>query len=154
MLELALALALELALVLELVLELLLAPATIRSVENPLDQVIAKDPRFRPEAYLFVHEAIGHAWTRLGERRHVTGRELCDAARDLARRSYGAMAKTVLNSWGVRTTDDFGAIVYGLIDAGLMSKTDEDRIEDFHALYDFDEAFVRSYDITGPTQDA
>ena len=58
------------------------------------------------------------------------------------------MAKAVLNSWGVRTTDDFGAIVFNLVDAGLMFKTEEDRIEDFHAVYDFDDVFVRSYDIS------
>jgi len=123
-------------------------------VENPLDQVIAEDPRFKPEAYLFVHDALGHTWARLDRRRHVTGRELLDGIKNLALKRYGPMARAVLNSWGVRTTDDFGAIVFNLVDAGLLSKTKEDRIEDFHAVYDFDDAFVRSYDIAGPGTDA
>jgi uncharacterized repeat protein (TIGR04138 family) len=119
-------------------------------VENPLDQIIARDPRFKPEAYLFVHDALGHTWARLDHRRHVTGRELLDGIKDLALKRYGPMAQAVLNSWGVRTTDDFGAIVFNLVDAELLSKTEEDRVEDFHAVYDFNEAFVRSYDIAGP----
>jgi uncharacterized repeat protein (TIGR04138 family) len=119
-------------------------------VENPLDQVIAQDPRFKPEAYVFVHDALGHTWARLDQRRHITGKELLDGIRDLALKRYGPMARAVLNSWGVKTTDDFGAIVFNLVDAGILSKTEEDRIEDFHAVYDFDEAFVRSYGISEP----
>jgi uncharacterized repeat protein (TIGR04138 family) len=119
-------------------------------VDNPLEAVLAKDPRFKPEAYVFVHDALGHTWSRLDHRRHVTGRELLNGIKDLALKRYGPMAKAVLNSWGVHTTDDFGAIVFNLVDAELLSKTEEDRIEDFHAAYDFNEAFVRSYDITGP----
>jgi len=123
-------------------------------VENPLQEAVAKDPRYKPEAYIFVHDALGHTWARLDERRHVTGRELLEGIKDLALKRYGRMAKAVLNSWGVKTTDDFGAIVFNLVGAGLLSKTEEDRVEDFHEVYDFDEVFVRSYDVTGPEPDA
>ena len=118
-------------------------------MENPLEPVIARDPRYKPEAYVFVHDALGHTWSRLEQRRHVTGRELLDGIRDLALQRYGRMAKAVLNSWGVKTTDDIGAIVFNLVNAGFLSRTEEDRIEDFHKVYDFDDVFVRSYDITG-----
>jgi uncharacterized repeat protein (TIGR04138 family) len=117
-------------------------------VENPIPQIIAKDPRYKAEAYVFVHDALGYTWQRLEQRRHVTGRELLDGIKDLALKRYGRMAKAVFNSWGVKATDDFGAIVFNLVDAGLLSKTDEDHVEDFHAVYDFDDAFVRSYDIS------
>ena len=116
-------------------------------MENPLPRIIAKDPRYKAEAYVFVHDALGHTWARLDQRRHVTGRELLEGIRDLALKHYGPMAKAVLNSWGVKTTDDFGAIVFNLVNAGILSKTEEDRIEDFHGVYDFDDVFVRSYDI-------
>ena len=119
-------------------------------MENPLGQVIARDPRYKPDAYVFVHDALGHTWARLDQRRHVTGVELLVGIRDLALQRYGPMAKAVLNSWGVKTTNDFGAIVFNMVEAGLLSKTEEDCIEDFHAVYDFDDAFVRSYDLTGP----
>jgi len=116
-------------------------------VENPLPQILAKDPRYKSEAYVFVHDALGYTWQRLEQRRHVTGRELLEGIKDLALKRYGQMAHAVLRSWGVRTTDDFGNLVFNLVDAGLLSKTEEDRIEDFHAVYDFDDAFVGSYDI-------
>jgi uncharacterized repeat protein (TIGR04138 family) len=58
------------------------------------------------------------------------------------------MAKVVLNSWGVYSTQDFGEIVYLLIDIGEMTKSDTDRPEDFENVYDFDEAFQRRYEIT------
>ena len=119
-------------------------------MENPLAEVITRDPRFKPEAYVFVHDAIGHTWARLDQRRHVTGKELLEGIKDLALKRYGPMARVVLNSWGIMTTDDFGVIVFNLVDAGVLSKTEEDHIEDFHAVYDFDEAFVGSYDIPGP----
>ena len=119
-------------------------------MDNPLDAVLAKDPRFKPEAYVFVHDALGHTWSRLDHRRHITGRELLDGIKDLALKRYCPMAKAVLNSWGVKTTSDFGAIVFNMVNAGLLSKTDEDHIEDFHAVYDFDDVFVHSYDIAGP----
>ena len=123
-------------------------------MENPLEQIIARDPRYKLEAYVFVHDALGHTWSRLEQRRHVTGRELLDGIKDLALKQYGPMALAVLNSWGVRATDDFGAIVFNMVDAGLLSKTEEDRIEDFHAVYDFDDVFVRSYNIEGGKPDA
>ena len=123
-------------------------------MEDPLSEVIARNPRYKPEAYVFVHDALGHTWARLNQRRHITGRELLDGIKDLALKRYGPMARAVLNSWGIRTTDDFGIIVFNLVDAGVLSKTDEDHIEDFHEVYDFDEAFVRSYDVTGPEADA
>ncbi len=119
-------------------------------MENPLEQVIAKDPRYKPEAYVFVHDALDHTWQRLDQRRHVTGRELLEGMKDLALKRYGSMARVVLNSWGMRTTDDVGAIVFNLVNAGILSKTEEDRIEDFHDVYDFEDAFVRSYELPGP----
>lgn len=117
-------------------------------MENPLPQIIAKDPRYKAEAYVFVHDALGYTWQRLDQRRHVTGGELLVGIKDLALKRYGRMAKAVFNSWGVKATDDFGNLVFNLVDAGLLSKTEEDHIEDFHTVYDFDDAFVRSYDIS------
>ena len=116
-------------------------------MDNPIEDIIKRDPRFRPEAYVLVHEALGYTQEVLHRERHVTGQELCEGIRQFCIERYGLMAKSVLSSWGIRTTDDFGAIVYNLIDAGLMAKTKSDRIEDFHAVYDFDQAFIRSYQV-------
>jgi uncharacterized repeat protein (TIGR04138 family) len=82
-----------------------------------------------------------------GPQRHVTGQELCEAIRRYALDQYGMMALTVLNSWGIRSTGDFGEIVFNLIRIGRMRKTKHDRREDFENVYDFATAF-QEYKIT------
>ena len=129
-------------------------------------QLLNDDPRFRYDAYVFVFEGLNYAHSVLGmgketksqalaEReeeehleRHVTGQELCEALRQLALKQYGYMAKTVLNSWGVYATGDFGEIVFNLIRIGHMRKTEGDRREDFHDVYDFDKVFRKDFEIT------
>jgi uncharacterized repeat protein (TIGR04138 family) len=110
---------------------------------------------YPPEAYLFVREGLAHTVrmtfgehaTRRGinetapENEHVTGQQLCLGLRDYAVDQYGLLAKTVLARWSIRTTEDFGKIVFAMIDAGLMRKSDEDSLADFQNIYEFDEAF-------------
>ena len=79
--------------------------------------------RYSPEAYQFVMEALSCTVKKIGERRHLTGRELLEGIRDLALDSWGLMARPVLNSWGVNSTDDFGEIVFSLIDARAVGLT-------------------------------
>lgn len=116
-------------------------------MSDPIEAILERDPRYRVDAYVFVHDALSHTVDKLRRRRHVTGRELLDGIRELAVERFGLMALSVLNSWGVRTTDDFGNIVFNLVGAGLMGKTEDDKVEDFHAVYDFDEVFVRDYNV-------
>jgi uncharacterized repeat protein (TIGR04138 family) len=119
-----------------------------------LRKLVEDDGRFALEAYLFVYDALPVAQKLHGRERHVSGRELLDGIRVLALKRFGRMAKLVLNSWRVHTTDDFGAIVFNLVDSGLMSKTEEDKVEEFHSVYDFDRAFVESYRIPDPRSEA
>ena len=63
---------------------------------------------------------------------------------------YGYMAKVVLNNWGLRTTGDFGEIVYNLIGIGWMKKSASDERAHFDNVYDFDEAFQEGFQITLP----
>jgi uncharacterized repeat protein (TIGR04138 family) len=111
------------------------------------------DPRFDKRSYEFVRLGLDHTVKELRKRevtraeraRHVTGRELLEGLRAFALDQFGPMAKTVLNSWGVRRCQDFGDIVFNLIEYKVFSKTENDRPEDFDGLYDFDEAFVRPF---------
>lgn len=134
---------------------------------DPFVQLLRDDRRYRADAYLFLWEALKFAQEELkmgrdtpseplenaqeeeGEtsepQRHVTGQELCEAIRQYALRQYGYMAKTVLNSWGLYSTSDFGEIVYNLIRIGRMRKTKEDRREDFDNQYDFRTAFQQEF---------
>lgn len=73
--------------------------------------------------------------------RHVNGQQLCLGLKDYAIRRYGRLARLVLSRWSIRRTDDFGRIVFAMIEAGLMRKTDSDSIDDFCGVYEFDEAF-------------
>lgn len=76
------------------------------------------------------------------EQRHVSGQQLCLGLKDYALQRYGLMSRAVLGKWGIRSTRDFGHIIFAMVDAGLMRKTDEDTIEDFDGVYSFDEAFA------------
>jgi uncharacterized repeat protein (TIGR04138 family) len=106
---------------------------------------LAKGRPYRLQAYEFVLHALNHTLQSLNEMRHITGVELAEGIRVFALQEFGPMAKHVLNSWGVMTTRDFGEIVFDLVDAGHLRKTDEDRIEDFEDCYDFAVAFERDY---------
>jgi len=101
------------------------------------------------EAFAFVQEGLRFTVDRLAsisgnaepEIRHVTGQELCLGLREYAIDQYGFLARTVLNSWGVYETADFGRIVFAMVNAGVLKKSDEDRAEDFDGIYDFEEVF-------------
>jgi uncharacterized repeat protein (TIGR04138 family) len=115
--------------------------------------ICKEDPRFDRRAYDFVRLGLDHTVKELRKRegtraersRHVTGRELLDGLRLFALDQFGPMSKTVLNNWGVRRCRDFGDIVFNLIEYKVFSKTENDRQEDFDALYDFDDAFVKPF---------
>jgi uncharacterized repeat protein (TIGR04138 family) len=101
------------------------------------------------EAFQFVRDGLQHTVKMIhgGEAdsaksdRHVNGAQLCNGLRDYALERYGFLARLVLSRWGITRTDDFGRIVFAMIDAGLMRKSDEDALEDFQGVYDFDDAF-------------
>lgn len=115
-------------------------------LETALLDLAQKHGRYRANAYRFVMDAVQYTVNRLPEKRHVTGTELLEGIRDLALQAFGPMAKTVFEQWGIQRTEDFGTIVFQLVDAGLLGKTDADQPSDFARGYDFNEAFVRNFD--------
>lgn len=122
-----------------------------------LDQIIAKDPRYAREAYHFVREALDYTQAKVsrqshGRLRHVTGQELLEGIREYALTQFGPMALFVLNEWGVHKTEDFGEIVFNMVEAGLLAKTDEDKKEDFAHGYDFEEVFRKPFLPRGKSQ--
>jgi len=101
-----------------------------------------RPPRYAVAAYEFTQEAVSYAsHVVFGTGTHVSGRELLEAIRRLLRERYGVLAADVLAAWGLTRTEDFGEIVFRLVETGFLSKTDDDRPEDFRAAYSFDEAF-------------
>ena len=75
--------------------------------------------------------------------RHVSGQELCMGLKNYALEQYGMLAPIVLEKWNINRTDDFGRIVFAMIDAELMSSSNDDTPDDFHAVFDFHDVFSR-----------
>lgn len=114
----------------------------MKTLEESLTPILAKDRRFAVAAYLFMYESLDYTVKRIGARRHVSGRELLEGIRNLALDQFGPLAVAVFERWGVRSCEDFGAIVFNLVNAGLMGKTETDTIDDFRNGYDFRSAFA------------
>jgi len=111
-----------------------------------LKKIASADPRYKTDAYVFVLEALQHTRKRLNAAGHVTGQQLLDGIKHLALEKYGSMAKMVFEHWGISATIDFGNIVINMVDQGILSKTSEDKLEDFRDVYDFNDVFVKEYE--------
>lgn len=106
------------------------------------------------EAYEFVQRGLSYTVQRIhgtavdpDASRHVSGQQLCEGLRELAHSQWGMLARTVLGRWNIHSTVDFGRIVFAMIEAEQMQKTENDSIEDFRGVYDFRNAFEVSYRI-------
>lgn len=109
-----------------------------------------KDPRYDRDAYFFVREALDFTSKMLnkpreGVARHVSGPELLEGIRAYALQEFGPLALTVIHSWGITCTGDFGDIVFNLVETGKLGRTDEDKKEDFANGYDFHEVFAKPF---------
>src|SRR6188472_4034605 len=115
-----------------------------------LESVVANDSRYQRDGYIFLRDALDSTTkqqkkTKGVSVRHVTGPELLDGVRQYALKEFGPMVMTVFDSWGIRSCEDVGHMVFNLIGAGVFGKTEQDSIEDFKNVYDFEEAFVRPF---------
>jgi uncharacterized repeat protein (TIGR04138 family) len=103
--------------------------------------------QYRREGYFFIFAALDHTVRALNRAntpesaRHVSGSELAWGIAEYAREQYGPFARAVLEHWGMAQTIDFGRIVFSLIEAGLMRKTEDDDLDDFRDVYDFEDVF-------------
>jgi uncharacterized repeat protein (TIGR04138 family) len=118
-----------------------------------IEHVAREDGRFDPRALKFVFEGLGHTIEKLREQedidrpRHITGSELAWGLAETEKKRWGRLAAMVLDYWGVKTTHDWGEIVYLMIRNEWMTSQETDRIEDFDAVYDFPSVFERNYKI-------
>ncbi|MCC7145304.1 MAG: hypothetical protein IT443_02540 [Phycisphaeraceae bacterium] len=132
-------------------------------------QQLARTTKYPAEAFVFVQRGLDFTVKRMhgpkaaadadappqdslpgakGKSRHITGQQLCYGLRDFAIAQYGLMARAVLRNWHITRSDDFGAIVFAMVDAGLMQKTEEDDLKDFADVFSFDQAFVTELELT------
>lgn len=110
-----------------------------------LRKIVEKDPRYSVEAYLFVLEALFCTRKKFKKEKHVSGQELLEGIKDLALNRYGSTAKMVFNHWGIKKTVDLGDIVFNMVNAKLLSKTEEDSLDDFKDVYNFEDVFIKDY---------
>ena len=113
--------------------------------DDGVKAILEQDKRYAREAYDFVREALEYTRIWMDRRGHVTGQELLEGIRKYALDQFGPMAKTVLNLWGIKSCEDFGIIVFNLVERKVLAKTSEDCLDDFRSGYDFDEAFKKPY---------
>ncbi len=129
-------------------------------LDAKLLEVALKDPRYAYEAYDFIFKALDHAQALVGKKtkpkcaesselapRDIRSQELLEGIRSLALQEFGLMAQTVFRMWGIASTEDFGRVVFNLVEAGLITKTEDETIDDFRNAFDFDEALVQAYTI-------
>jgi uncharacterized repeat protein (TIGR04138 family) len=115
-----------------------------------LDSIVRSDPRYQRDAYVFLRDALDFTTKRQKKAkgtsvRHVTGPELLEGLRQYSLKEFGPMVMTVFDSWGIHSSADIGNMVFNLIGAGIFGKTEEDSIEDFRNVYDFEEVFVKPF---------
>ena len=121
------------------------------SFEEAIEHIAAKDPRYHREAYFFLREALDHTQKITGkppkknEVRHVSGQELLNGIREYALQQFGPMTLTVLEEWGIKGCEDFGEIVFNMVEIKLLAKTEKDSREDFRSGYDFHNAFRKPF---------
>jgi uncharacterized repeat protein (TIGR04138 family) len=116
-------------------------------MKKNLEEVAREDGRYHPQAVKFVYEGLGYTAKKLaGEPGHINGQSLCEGLRRLAVEKWGRLAMPALNSWGVKTTRDFGEIVYLMIKHKWMSAQPTDSIDDFNDVYDFKTVFKDKFE--------
>jgi uncharacterized repeat protein (TIGR04138 family) len=118
--------------------------------EEVVNGIIEKNPRYHRDAYLFLREALEFTQkslnkTQKSKSRDVSGSEFLEGIREYSLNQFGPMALTVLNEWGIQTCEDFGEMVFLMVEHNLFSKTETDSREDFKKGYKFEEAFKEPF---------
>lgn len=120
-----------------------------KSFQETIGKIIKNDPRYTPEAYEFMSNAVAftaHKLKRLSKvNRHITGKELLEGVKDYALQEFGPMSGEILKSWGLKDSLSIGHVVFNMVDNKLLGKNDRDSIEDFKDGFDFDETFLKPF---------
>jgi|TARA_B110000196_G_scaffold203903_1_gene174716 uncharacterized repeat protein (TIGR04138 family) len=113
---------------------------------------IATGTPYSPAAFAFVQHGLGYTSELFAMRttnqfeldefeQHVSGQQLCMGLRDFAIDRFGLLAPVVLRQWGIHRTEDFGAIVFRMVELELLRTSPQDSTDDFRSVFQFDDAF-------------
>ena len=115
------------------------------NLSEAVERIRARGGAYREEAYFFLLESLDFTIRQLEQPRHVTGGELLDGLRRFALSRFGPTTRMVFEHWGVNSTEDWGRIVFDLIEHGVLAKTETDRLADFVDVFDFKKVFEDDY---------
>ena len=127
-----------------------LVPMPPRDFSETLEEILHDDPRYAKNAYYFVRKALDFTVKRIAEKarrpvQHISGGQMLEGFRIYALEEFGPMASTVLESWGLHETMDVGALIFNLVEHGVLGKTEKDSREDFKDVYTFVDAFEKPF---------
>ena len=116
------------------------------SFEDVLNSIVNQNPAYHRDAYVFLREALDFTQKKLAklskkEVGHISGKEFLEGIRECALAAYGPMALTVFEEWGIRNCQDFGQMVFLMVEKNLLKKTENDNLDDFENGYSFEAAF-------------
>jgi len=118
-------------------------------MKKSIEAIATEDGRYNAMALKFVYEGLGVTIEKIRseqlEKRHISGEELSRGLAELAAERWGRLARLVLNRWGVTTTRDLGEIVYLMIANNWMTAQQDDTIDDFDDVYDFEQVFEKDF---------
>lgn len=120
----------------------------MENLATRFNRIIKKDKRYHLDAYEFVLAALSFTQKKTKKHRHISGQELACGIRDYAVEQFGGLSQIVLEHWGIKSTEDFGEIVFNMVRENILYKREADSKEDFKDVYDFEDAFKARFDTT------
>ena len=126
------------------------------NIHDRIEQMASRGRRYDKDAYHFVFQALDYVLDQQDELakptdriavndQHISAVDLLSGFRSFALLKFGPMARLVLERWGIYRTEDFGEIVFELVDGRLLNKQESDRKSDFRNGFNFREAFDRAW---------
>ncbi len=94
--------------------------------------------RYAKEGYLFVREVV------CAQTQNLSAAELLEALRLVAIEKFGGNAREQLRGWGITRCEDFGEIVFRLVEEHILSAEPDEKRADFGNGYGFQSAFPES----------
>ena len=110
--------------------------------------IMEDDDTYPPEAYEFIRQSVSYAQRKKSqheESNQVSTAELVLEIKNYALKEYGPMAFYLLKKWSIDSTDDFGNIIYNLIEYKIFGEGDHDQRQDFNNAYNFHDVFMKPY---------
>lgn len=114
-------------------------------------RIMYKDRRYHFDSYAFVNDAVIYTVKKFesqrstGESKHVSGEELIVGVLEYATKMFGPLAYEVFCEWNIKDGISIGNVVFNMLEFGLLSKTEEDSIDDFNITTNFEKSLSAQF---------